>query len=201
MWVAISLASLILVIILVLCVPVDFVFRVDTRSRPRVKLRFVWFFGLVGKEIGKKKEKPPEKEERVKPVKRSKSRMNRQLILDITRTEGLFKQIKQFIKDLFSCLNLKEFIVDLIVHPDNPADTGILYALALPFNNLSDSRSSYRINIWPSFESDTIFKGNIVGSARIQPVKLFKPFARLVFSMPAVRLVYTFVSNKWKKEK
>ena len=199
MWVAISLASLILVIILVLCVPLDFVFRIDTRSRPRTKLSFVWFFGLVDKDIRKRKKEPPEKEDRAKPAKKPKSRIDRQLFFKIVRIKGLFKQFKQFIKDVFSCFNLKELIVDCRVHPDDPADTGILYALALPFNNLTDPCSSYRINIWPSFEPDTLFEGTITGSIRLQPVKLFKPLARLVFSMPAARLLYTFISNKWKK--
>ena len=201
MWVAISLASLILVIILVLCVPFHFVFHIDTRARPRVKLSFVWFFGLIDKDIRKRKKEPPGKKEKAKPTKKSKSRIDRQLISKIIRIRGLFEQIKKFIKDLFSCFNLRELIVDLIVHPDDPADTGILYALALPLNNLMDFGSSYRVNIWPSFESDTMFEGTISGSVKLQPVKLFKPFARFVFSMPAARLLNTFISNKWKKEK
>ena len=103
MWVAISLVSLILVIILILCVPLDFVFYIDTRARPRVKLSFVWFFGLVDKEIKKRKKESPEKEDRAKPVKKSKSRINRQLFFRIIKIKGLFKQLK----DEFSCDDLE----------------------------------------------------------------------------------------------
>ena len=201
MWVAISLVSLILVIILILCVPLDFVFHIDTRARPRLKLSFVWFFGLVDKEISKKKKKPPEKEDRAKPVKKSKSRIDRQMIFKIIRIEGLFKQLKQFIKDMFSCFNLRELVVDCEIHPDDPADTGILYALALSFNGLTDYCSPHRIHIWPSFESNALLDGTIAGSIRLQPIKLCKPVARFVFSMPIARLLYTFVRSKWKKEK
>jgi hypothetical protein len=181
-------------------VPFDFVFHIDTRSRPRTKLSFVWFFGLIDKDIRERKKEPPGKEKREKPAKKSKGRTDRQLLLKIVRIKGLFKQVTQFIKDLFSCFNLKELIVDCKVHPDDPADTGILYAFAMPFNNLTDSCSPYRINIWPTFESDIIFEGTIAGSIRLQPVKLFRPLTRLVFSLPAARLIYTFISNKWKKE-
>jgi hypothetical protein len=197
LWVAISLASFILVIILILCVPLNLVFHIDTRARPRTKLSIVWFFGLVDKNIRKK---TPEKKDKVKPAKESKGRIDRQLVSNIVRIKGLYEQIKQFIRDLFSCFNLRELFVDLIVHPDDPADTGILYALALPLNNLMGSSPSYRINIWPSFDSDTTFEGTIAGSMKLHPVKLFKPLTRFVFSMPAARLIYTFVSNKWKKE-
>jgi hypothetical protein len=201
LWVAISLVSLILVIILMLCVPLDFVFCIDTKARPRMKLSFIWFFGLIDKEIKKRKKKSPEKEDRVKPVKKSKSRIDWQLILRIIKIKGLFRQFKQFIKDLLSCFKIKELIVDFKIHPDDPADTGILYALALPFNSLTDPRSPYRINIWPSFEPDIMFDGKLAGTIRLQPVKLFKPFAQFVFSIPIARLLYTFISYKWKKEK
>jgi hypothetical protein len=182
-------------------VPFDFVFHIDTRSRPRMKFHFVWFFGLVDKDIREEKKAPSEKKDKVKPAKKSKSRINRQLIFRIVRIEGLFKQFKQFIKDIFSCFNLKEFVIDCKVHPDDPADTGIIYALAFPVNSLADSCIPYRINIWPSFEPGTFFDGEISGSIRLQPVKLFKPVARLIFSIPTIRLFYIFISNKWKKEK
>jgi hypothetical protein len=201
LWVAISLVSLILVIILILCVPLDFVFCIDTKTRPRVKLSFVWFFGLIDKEIKKRKKKSPEKEDKVKPVKKSKSRMDRQLIFRIIKIKGLFRQLKQFIKDLIPCFKLKEFIIDFKFCPEDPADMGILYALALSFNSLTDSRSPYRINIWPTFEPDIMFDGKLAGTIRLQPVKLFKPVARFVFSIPIARLLYTFISSKWKKEK
>ena len=61
MWVAVTLSSLAVLIILVLCIPVDVGLYVDVYGRPKFRMRVGWLFGLVRKEIGKGKKKPEDK--------------------------------------------------------------------------------------------------------------------------------------------
>ena len=65
MWVAIALASLAIIIILVLCVPLDLALRADIYEKTKLRFKLVWLFGLVSKDINREK-KAPTKEKATK---------------------------------------------------------------------------------------------------------------------------------------
>ena len=58
MWVAITLASLAIILILALCVPLDVVLHANVYGKPKFQLRLAWLFGLVTREIRKGEKKP-----------------------------------------------------------------------------------------------------------------------------------------------
>ena len=57
MWIAVTLISLALLIILVMCVPIDVAFQIRTHASDKFRIQLIWLFGLVDKELEKGKEK------------------------------------------------------------------------------------------------------------------------------------------------
>ena len=51
MWIIIVLLSVIAVLILMLCVPLELAFDASVPGKPRVRFKLLWLFGLVGREM------------------------------------------------------------------------------------------------------------------------------------------------------
>ena len=201
MWVIAALAGLAVLTILVLCVPLDAVLNMDTSGRPKFRLRLVWFFGLISREISRKKKRPEEEKEITKEKPKKKRRIGFNTILKILRIKGLLRQLKGLVRDALGQLKIRELGVNLKLGLDNPADTGFLFALigsTTPFLNLP---SQYQIRVQPSFYDEAAFEGYLRGALRLQPIKIVKPLIRFVFSLAVFRVVKILVLSKWKRKK
>jgi len=193
LWVIATLAGLVGLIIFVLCVPLDAALSIDASGRPKFKLRLVWLFGLISKEVSREKKKPEEK-------LKKKRGIGFRNTLKILRTRGLLRQLKDLVKSLLGQLKIKELAVKLNLGLADPADTGLLFALigsTTPFLSLP---SQYQIKVQPSLSDETVFEGYLHGVLRLRPIKLVGPFIRLVFSPAALRVVKILVLSKWKKK-
>jgi len=194
LWVIATLAGLVGLIIFVLCVPLDAALSIDASGRPKFKLRLVWLFGLISKEVSREKKKPEEK-------LKKKRGIGFRNTLKILRTRGLLRQLKDLVKSLLGQLKIKELAVKLNLRLADPADTGLLFALigsTTPFLSLP---SQYQIKVQPSLSDETVFEGYLHGVLRLRPIKLVGPFIRLVFSPAALRVVKILVLSKWKRKK
>lgn len=193
MWVIATLAGLVGLIIFVLCVPLDAVLSMDASGRPKFRLRLVWLFGLISKEVSREKKKPEEK-------LKKKRGIGFRNTLKILQARGLPGQLKDLVKDSLSQFKIKNLVANFKIGLDNPADTGLLFALigsTTPFLRLP---SQYQIRVQPSFDK-AVFEGFSYGHVRLRPIKLVGPFMRLVFSLAALRVVKLLVLSKWKRKK
>ena len=200
MWVIATLAGLAGLVILVLCVPLDVAFHIDVYGRPKFRMRVVWLFGLVSKEVKKGEKKPKEKEKVTKEKPKKKRRIGLRTILRILRSKGLLRQLKDLVRDVLSQLKIRELAVNLKLGLDNPADTGLIFALigaTTPFLRLP---SQYQIRIQPSFDK-AVFEGFSHGNIRLRPIQLVVPLLRPAFSLAAIRVVKILVMSKWKRKK
>ena len=198
MWVTITLASLLLLLALVLCVPLDVTIRLDTGSCPKFKLRLVWLFGLIAKEVGKGKKRP-------KPAKtKAKGKSARpaiKTISDILRIKGLLKQFHRLIGRLISSFKIKDLKADLWIGLDNPADTGLLFAVIGPPFLFLDSLFPQRVGVRAVFTDEAVLGGCLNGVVRLLPIKLVMAVLGLVFSLPAGQVIKTLVRDKWRRKK
>ena len=201
MWVIAVLAGLAGLIILVLCVPLDVAFNLETSGRPKFRVRLVWFFGLVSKELGGEKKKPEAKKEitEEKPKKKRGTRLR--TIFQVLRVRGLIRQIKNFLGDILGQLKIRELIVDLRVGLDNPADMGFAFALMGSINPFLSSFPPSQVRVQPYFHDETVVEGYIRGALRLCPIRLVIPFSRFTFSLVAIRVVKILVVSKWKGKK
>lgn len=199
MWVVATLASLAVFIIFILCIPLDAVLHIDAYGRPKFRMKLGWLFGLVSKEVGKGKKKPKE-EKRVaegKP-KPGKRRVKARTIFKILRTKGLLRQVKDLLRNVLRRLKIRELRVNLRVGLDDPADTGLLFALIGPATFFLGSSRVHEIKIEPSFEDEIVCEGYLHGALRVWPIQLVIPLLRFVFSLATIRVVKILIVSKWK---
>ena len=171
--------------------------HMDVYGMPKFRLRLAWLFGLVSKEIKEGKKKPEErrrmsegKPDLIESGRRAKA------IFKILRTRGLLSQLIRLLRDIFSQVRIRKLETNLRLGLDNPADTGLLFALigpAIPFLCLS---LPYRIRVEPSFDK-AAFEGYLDGSVRLWPIRLVRAFMRFFFSLATVRVIKTLVLTKW----
>ena len=202
MWVVIALASLAAIIIFVLCIPLNAVLDIDIYGRPKFRLRLVWFFGLVSRGITKGRKKPKE-EKRIAEGKRKrkKRKIKARTIFKILRTRGLLGQIKHLLRDILKCLKIRDLRADFRVGLDDPADTGLLFALIGPTIFFLGSSRVHEIRVQPSFEDEAVFEGYLHGAVRLVPIQLVMPLLRFVFSLATLRLIKILVLAKWERTK
>ena len=202
MWVAVFIASLVALVIFVLCVPVGLALRMDASGRPRFSVRLAWFFGLVSTELKEEKKKAKVEERKAEGKKeREHGKGNARLVFEALRTRGLLKRLFRLLRDILSRLKFKELGGDLRVGLDNPADTGLLFAFVTPTSLLLNSSSLYDIRVQPSFAEGAVFEGYLYGAVRVWPIQLIPPLTGFVFSLPVVRAVKAVVVTKWKRRK
>lgn len=173
--------------------PLDASLDVNTSEKPKFRLRLIWLFGLISKELSRKGEKPKEKPKR-------KGRVGFSTILKILRTKGLLKQLRNLVKGILGQLKIRELMVNLSLGLDDPADTGLLFAVVgatTPFINLP---SQYQIKVQPYFHDKDSFEGYIHGLLRLQPISLIGPLLRFTFSLAVLRVVKILVLRKWKRK-
>ena len=198
MWAIVALVSLAVLIALILCVPLDLVFRTDINGRPKFSMRLVWLFGLVSQELRGDRNKPEEKRALEHERKPRDWIRGTRVTLEILRTKGLLKQLVNLIKQILSHIKIRELAVNFKVALENPADTGLLFAFTAPVNLLLSYFSPHQIKIEPSFASENILKGHLYGAVRLQPIQLTAPLIGFAFSLPTLRAVKKLVLSKWK---
>jgi hypothetical protein len=200
LWVIATLAGLVVLITFVLCVPIDTSFILNTAESPRFRIRLIWLFGLISKELGRK-EKKPRKKKKPEEKPKKKRRIEFGTILKILRTKGLLRQIRNLVKGIFGRFRIREMVADIRLGLDDPADTAILFALigaARPFINLP---SKYRIGLQPYFHDEVVFEGYIRGVLRLQPIWLVCPVLRFMFSLAVLRVMKILVLSRWRRKK
>ena len=196
MWVVVALASLLALIILVFCVPLDMAFHLEVYGRPKFRMRLLWFFGLVSKELGKGKRRVAEGKQ-----KRRKRGIRAKTILKILRTKGLLRRLGGLLRDTVSRLRIRELRADFRVGFDDPADTGLLFSVIGPATFFLSSSSHHQIRVEPSFEDEAVFEGFVYGTVRLRPIQLVPSLIRFVFSLSTIRVLKVLVSTKWKGKK
>ena len=199
MWVVVVLVSLLVLIILFLCVPLDVVLDVNTYRSPKFSMRLVWFFGLIDKDLKKVKGKLSGKKHGENDKRKYGDTKSVSAFYRILRTKGLLVQLKRLLLDVLSRLKFRELGADLKIGLDSPADTGLLFAFAMPANLVLGSAFHREVTILPSFEGEATFEGHLRGTTRVWPIQLVGPFIRFIFSPPVIRTAKKLVAVKWKR--
>ena len=202
MWVIATLASLAVLIILVFCVPLDMTFHIEAYGKPNFRVKLSWLFGLVSKELRKGKKEPEEKRKVVKgKPKRRKRGIRARTVLRILRTKGLLRRLGRLLRDIVSRLTIRQFRIDFRIGLDDPADTGLLFAIIGPATFFLGCSWRHQINVEPSFEDEAVFEGYLYGTVRLRPIQLVPPCMRFVFSLSTIRVLKVLVLAKWKRRK
>ena len=190
MWAVVTLSTLVVIIILILCIPLDIAFHIDFYGKPSFRIRLIWLFGLVRKELGKG-EKKPEK----------KRWTTARTIFEIIRIQGLVKKLCYLIKDILSRINVRELRANFKLGLDDPADTALFFGPIYTAALFIRSFCSHEIIVQPSFDGEAVCEGYIYAAARLRPIQLVTPLTRFAFSLATIRAVKILVLSKWKRKK
>lgn len=197
MWVVVVLVSLIVVVTLFLCIPLDLVFRASVEGKPKFRLRLIWFFGLITSELRQTRKKPEEK--RVEYEGKPGDWIQRlRVTFEILQTKGLLTQLHSFLKRIIRQIKVRELTANLKVGLDNPADTGLLFAFIAPLNLAINYFLPHPIKIQPSFTGESFITGYLYGAVRLWPIQLAASLIGLAFSLPALRAAKKLVLYKWR---
>lgn len=200
MWIFIVLAGLAVLLVLLLSVPLDIILQADVHDRPKVRLSFTWLFGLVKREITKKKEKPSKEKDAAEPKKKHR-RGDIKLVLRVLKTKGVLRLLKGLLKDLFSCFNLRNLVAEFRIGLGDPATTGLLFVFIGPVIAFLRPPRVNRIVLEPSFDADVVFQGYSKGTVSLQPIRLVPPVIKAAFSLTTIRVARILISDRWKKRK
>jgi len=202
LWIIAALASLAVLIVFTLSLPLDLRAHVDVYGRPKFRMRLAWLFGLVSKEIAKKEKKPKDKKKAAKGERKCRDRGPRaKTILEILRARGLLRQIKLLLKGILRLPRIEDLVADLKVGLGDPADTGLLFAIIGPTTSFLGSYFPNRIKVQPSFADEAVLEGSLHGALRLRPIQFIPPLLRFVFSLPTIRVAKILVVTKWKRKK
>jgi hypothetical protein len=200
LWFIIALASLAALIIIVLCIPVELIFRANTEGRPKFILRLILFFGLFNMGLRQAAHKPERRKvSREKPDSNWWQRIK--LALEILQTKGLLKQLINFMMRTCRRVKVKELAANLKVDLDNPADTGLLFAYIAPANLLTNYLLPYQIKIEPSFTGESFVTGYVNARVKLMPIQVVASATGFAFSPPFFRAAKKLVMYRWKRKK
>jgi len=202
LWVAATLVGLAILAGLVLCVPLNMIFKMEVYGGLRLRMRLAWLFGLVGKDIrtGKK----PSEETEEKPAakrKRPRKRLDIKTMFRILRIKGLLKKVKRLLRDVLGCFSIRDIKADFTVGLDDPADTGMFFAIVGPATRFLVPTHLADIRLQPAFADEMVFQGYLHGRIRLQPIRLIPPVTRFVFSLPVMRVAKNLVVARWKRKR
>lgn len=202
MWFVVVLVSLIVLVILFLCIPIELVLHASTQGTPKFSLKLIWLFGLVSRDLRQAGKKPQQKIEAEFSGKVGSDWLKRiRLTFEILQTKGLLTQLRRFIIRTFRRIQVKGLAANLKVDLENPADTGLLFAFVGPVNLLIDYFLPYPIKIEPSFTGESFLTGYIDGVVKVMPIQMAATVIGLALSLPTLRVIKKLVSYKWKRKR
>lgn len=192
---AIVIGAVVGFIVLLLSVPLDLRFRLQTGERPAVRFGLRWFFGLVKKDFGRPKKDPRRQRRRVARARRRKWRPG-----DLLGLAGSIPDAWPLVRGVLRQVRLRELEADLLIGLDDPADTalfvGSLQAPAL----LLPSSPAYRISIRPCFDDGLVFQGHACLVLRVRPIGVVPPVVRFGFTRSGRRLLGSLFTSRWRRK-
>lgn len=175
MWILAVVLGPLLFFVVLLAVPVDLVFYIEKDMAFSSKVRVGWMFNLVGKEIGgKKREKKEPRKEKKKRKRRIKP------LIAMLRARGFLGRLVSFVRDVLRISHIRELRADIRVGLNDPAETGMLFAIVAPVMAYLRAFTSLDVRIQPEFEQ-MVFQGYFKGDLRIFPIQLL--VASILFAL------------------
>ncbi len=190
---AVALASLVLVVVALLAIPVSLVVDIERTARLRSRLRVHWLFGLVDVELGRRQPRraPPARPSTKarQPRRSARPRLGRgpAIALALVRTEGLAGRILRLFRDLAPRLSFQDVYLRVDFGLDDPADTGRLYGTLAPFL-VAAASSGFDVRCRPDFQEPSL-RGSYGGQIRARPISLLSVVVGFLCSPPTLRAI------------
>jgi len=191
-------AGIILLVILVLSVPVSLTFDVATEEDGRRKLRVDWLFGLVGRDLLRRKEKVPPRVAPPKVGKKKKRKPDLGFFLSVLRSRGLVGAVVRLVRRLVRGFRIRELDGHLRFGLPDPADTGVVSGVLWSVFPYRSPSGAIRLQMEPAFEGP-VFEAWLQGTVRVIPAQMAANAVRFVVSPAGLRAIRLMVVSRWKR--
>lgn len=189
-----ALLAILLLLLVVVSVPIDAKFWIDTTSEKKGSVTIGWLFGLIhfsvpigGEEKKKKKKAKEKKAKEEKPKKEKKKKSKGGLCaFRLIRNEDLRRRFFRFIKDLFGSLTIGELKLSVWFGFSDPADTGMATGWLWPISFWLSKVKRADIAITPVFHQET-FDAKGAGEVRFVPIVALYSVAAMALSPALLR--------------
>lgn len=157
---------------LCLLIPVDFTFNIKTEGDKNVSFRVNWLFGLVKRDLRKRKQTSIKRKSRMRDLLR---------IGQIGFDRAAFSALMKLAQRLISALKVKKLTGYLKLGFYNPADTGIAYGVIQPLFACLSLPASASFRIEPDF-TEEILEAEAEGRVRVHPFRIAGIFLGFICS-------------------
>jgi hypothetical protein len=193
LWILATILGLVFFFVILLSIPIDLRLTVEKEESFGSRVRIAWLFGLIGKDIErKKKERKPKKKKKKKERKWFKGSRHIKPVLALIKTRGFIRRGIKFIRDIGRVVKIRELRLDIKFGLDDPFDTAMIYGAIAPTALIANRYSPIDIRVSPDFD-DLILRGSFNGNVRLIPIKLFKPIVLFVFTPVTFRAAKNMV--------
>jgi hypothetical protein len=200
LWAVIAFISLFFLLLIVLCIPLDIRFSLNTGRNQWFKIHLYWFFGLVRTDLRKKIDRPDAEPGELSEKKNSPDKFDYNTIIRIIRVRNIFPQAYHLIKGLIRSIQIKIFSMYLRIGLEDPVDNGYLFACIAPFQYLL-SRNYKDIDIQPAFENELVFDGNMTIRIRTFPILIAGNLLAFMFSPPGLKVIGILWNRRWRRKR
>jgi len=171
--------ALVLCVGLLLCIPITLKFRIQPEQMRHPTYTWVWLFGLVriDKLDSRNKKLKSPKQKRGKKSHSKSSAVAFRLI----RQKAFRRRIVKFLSQLINSVKRNNIRLQMTIGLDNPADTGLLWAIIGPISGWMSTIEDTNMVIVPDF-SDDVFEIDGRGSLSFIPLRMIILAAALVLS-------------------
>jgi hypothetical protein len=195
-WIIALVGSLVALAVFFLWVPLDIVLEIDVHGKPRLNVRYSWLYGLARGRPREGAEKP----RREKPAGRRR-RPDVGLVYRLLRIRGLMKNSARLARGVLGSLRLTGLAADFRLGLNDPADTGMIFAVVGPVAALLGPTVFERVNLRPSFEEGVLVEGYSHGTARLRPIRLVPHVLRFTFSRATFRALWILLAARYRRKK
>ena len=178
--------GIVLFVIILLSIPIEMAFDYHTLNRPKTSVKLRWLFGIIHKDMARKK---------IKSEKKVKKRKKRSIapFIKLLTIEGLSNKIITLARQILKQIRIKKINAELKFGLDDPADTAMLYSILWPAFLCREASGNIRLSIEPSFDEPG-FEGRANFIIGLIPITLVRPILRFLFSIIGIRFIKTMAS-------
>ena len=197
MWILFTLVSLLLILIILLCLPIDLVFRLNTTVSPMLVMQLEWLSGLIHRDLCQNKHEAIIRVQHDAARKGQKRFYSLNTLFQIIKVDGLLRQLWKLVKGIILSCRIRELAANLSIGLEDPVHYGYLYALTVPVNILLQ-RAPHQVVIQPFFEGQYIFDCSVRARVRIYPIRVLLIALLFVTSLPFLSVIKILVQSRWK---
>lgn len=200
MWAVIALIALLVLFIVFLSLPVDFVISLNTRRTVWFHVYLKWCFGLFHFNLRRDKTSQTSNQNKNKLPAESGTDFKITTALRLLGIRGIVRQIYILARDCLRTFRIKTLNIDFRIGLEDPVANGYLFACIIPFNHLL-GRTRHNINIQTLFDNEFIFDGEAIARIRTIPIAIIGSVLVFIFSRPGFETIKILMDARWRRKK